>query len=57
MKEEYYQISEVSRITGISKVPLQFVARIDKGILYGHINISYLYSILAITAPLGLLVY
>lgn len=57
MKEEYYQISEISRITGISKVPLQFVARLDKGILYGHINISYLYSILAITAPLGLLVY
>lgn len=57
MKEEYYQISEVSRITGISKVPLQFFARLDKGILYGHINIIYLYSILAITAPLGLLVY
>lgn len=27
------------------------------GVLYGHINIAYFYPILAITAPLGLLVY
>ena len=27
------------------------------GVLYGHINIAYFYPILAVTAPLGLLVY
>ncbi len=27
------------------------------GVLYGHVNISYFYPILAITVPLGLLVY
>ena len=27
------------------------------GVLYGHINIMYFYSILAIAVPLGLIVY